>query len=459
MADIAVRYEEGYWYPDDGAIVWLAGYVLIDPDTGRFLARDAPELAARGLIVTGIAGAARFHDAALQSADVDPGASLGLRREPANDHDPNAIAVLAGSGDQLGWVPREVAAGLAGELDAGRPWSAVVLRERRASPREPRTGLTMLLAPAATIELREDPPGLLRSASGARACVAMARDTGFPTQDAQDDFLRARRRRMFAQLSALLRLEAGDVDVMLSLDEVLDALGMVGERDLGVRSIRLELIVGTVDRRADFDRAFRPTSATARTRFERVAEASRRGVSLPPIDVYRVGELYFVRDGHHRVAVARAQGRDTIDAHVVEVLTRVAADTTITLADLPLKSHERVFHERVPLPPEARARIQPLRPDAVRNARGGRRGVGLSSRSAGAAPFRSRRDRAALVRGGVPPGPRDPARCRPDRPARERYGRLHADVQRALPHHAHPRVERRGDRARAPRPLSQTDQW
>jgi len=185
----------------------------------------------------------------------------------------------------------------------------------------------------------------------------MARDTGFPSQDAQDDFLRVRRRRVFAQLSALLRLEPGDVDVMLSFDEVVDALGRVAERDLGVESIAIASIVGTVDRRKEFDREFRPTSSRARARFERIAEAARRGVSMPPIDVYRVGELHFVRDGHHRVAVARAQGQDTIDAHVIEVITQVAADSTITLADLPLKSHERLFHERVPLPPDARARI------------------------------------------------------------------------------------------------------
>ena len=185
----------------------------------------------------------------------------------------------------------------------------------------------------------------------------MARETGFPTQDAQDDFLRVRRRRVFAQLSALLRLEPGDVDVMLSFDEVVDALGRVGERDLGITSVPIDTIVGTVDRRKEFDREFRPTSSRARTRFERIAEASRRGVSMPPIDVYRVGDLHFVRDGHHRVAVARAQGRDTIDAHVVEVITQVSADSSIRLADLPLKSHERLFHERVPLPPDARDRI------------------------------------------------------------------------------------------------------
>ncbi len=185
----------------------------------------------------------------------------------------------------------------------------------------------------------------------------MPHDTGFPTQDAQDDFLRARRQRVFAQLSALLRLQAGDVDVMLSFDEVVEALGRAGERDLGVLTIGIETIVGTVDRRKEFDREFRPTSSRARARFERIAEAARRGVALPPIDVFRVSELHFVRDGHHRVAVARAQGLDTIDAHVVEVVTQVAAGGAITLADLPLKSHERVFAERVPLPPEARARI------------------------------------------------------------------------------------------------------
>ena len=185
----------------------------------------------------------------------------------------------------------------------------------------------------------------------------MARDTGFPTQDAQDDFLRARRRRVFAQLSSLLRLESGDVDVMLSFDEVVDALGRIGERDLGVRSIPIASIGGTVDRRKEFDREFRPTSSRARARFERIAEASRRGASMPPIDVYRIGELHFVRDGHHRVAVARAQGVDTIDARVVEVVTQVSPDASIRFADLPLKSHERLFHERVPLPPDARARI------------------------------------------------------------------------------------------------------
>jgi hypothetical protein len=155
VADVDVEFEERYWYPDDGAVIWVAGYSVVDPDSGRYLARDAPELAARGLVVAGVAGAAAFHDAVLQSAAVSPGSALELRRDAGNEYDANAIAVDVPGGEQLGWVPREVAASLADSLDAGDPWSALVLRERRASPRDPRSGVTMLLARAGAIELRE----------------------------------------------------------------------------------------------------------------------------------------------------------------------------------------------------------------------------------------------------------------------------------------------------------------
>ncbi len=152
---VDVVFEERYWYPDDGGQLWVAGYQLVDPASGRYLGRDAPEVTDRGLRVAGVAGAGRHHAEALAGADVAPGRPLSLRRDGANPHDPNAIAVdPGGGGEQVGWVPREVAAELAPDLDAGRPWSAVVLRERRASPRDPRSGLTMLLAPAPAIELR-----------------------------------------------------------------------------------------------------------------------------------------------------------------------------------------------------------------------------------------------------------------------------------------------------------------
>src|SRR5919107_517447 len=118
--DVAVVFEERYWYPEDGGVVWLAGYTVVDPDTGEYLARDAPALHARGLRVAGVAGAGRHHAAALASDAAAPGSGPVLR------------------------------------LDGGEAWSAVALRESRPSPRDPRTGVTMLLAaaPAVTLAVR-----------------------------------------------------------------------------------------------------------------------------------------------------------------------------------------------------------------------------------------------------------------------------------------------------------------
>jgi hypothetical protein len=190
----------------------------------------------------------------------------------------------------------------------------------------------------------------------------LPRSTGLPSADAQDDFIRARRRGQLARLLAVLRREA-DSNAILPYDDVVHALGPVGKRDLGVQTIPLDSVVGTVDRtRRDFDRAFRPGSGQLRARWERIAEARRRGATLPPIDVYRVGEAHFVRDGHHRVSVAREQGDGVIEAHVSEIFTQVGMEKTVRLADLQRKRHERRFHERVPLPPEARERIRPTDP-------------------------------------------------------------------------------------------------
>ena len=184
------------------------------------------------------------------------------------------------------------------------------------------------------------------------------RSTGLPGMDAQHDFLRARRRATIAKLMARLRGEPSDVGVVLPYEEVIDALGFVSEHRTGLHVVPLDAIVGSVDRGRDFDRRFRPTSGRSRGRWEQIAAAARRGESLPPIDLLRVGDLYFVRDGHHRVSVARALGHTDIDAYVTDVTTRVGAEQATRLSDLPLKSHERVFFERVPLPAEARREIQ-----------------------------------------------------------------------------------------------------
>jgi len=192
----------------------------------------------------------------------------------------------------------------------------------------------------------------------------MPRDTGFPQSDAQFDFSRARRSRALSRLANRLRGEPGDVMVILPFEEVVEALGRRGERNLGLQTIEIDSIVGTVDRSREFDRSFRPTSGRVRTRWERIAEAQRRGKPMPPIHVYRIGDLHFVKDGHHRVSVARAMGNDAIDAYVTEVITEVGPDQGIRVADLPLKTHERLFYERVPLPAEARRRMRPSKRSA-----------------------------------------------------------------------------------------------
>jgi hypothetical protein len=111
--------------------------------------------------------------------------------------------------------------------------------------------------------------------------------TGMPVADARDDFLRARR----AQVAA--RLEV----------------------------IPLKTIVGTVEPTIMFDADFRPASELVRTRWERIALAHRRAVSLPPISVLRGEDGYYVVDGRHRVSVALALGRRDIDAWVTPVRT------------------------------------------------------------------------------------------------------------------------------------------
>jgi len=183
------------------------------------------------------------------------------------------------------------------------------------------------------------------------------RSTGLSGLDAQHDFMRARRRATIARLIARLRGEPDDVGVVLPYEEVIQALGFVSERSAGLKVVPLDQIVGSVGRGRDFDRRFRPTSARSRGRWEQIAAAARRGESFPPIDLMKVGELYFVRDGHHRVSVARALGRTDIDAYTTEVVTRIDADRAMKLSDLPLKTHERVFSERVPLPSEARREV------------------------------------------------------------------------------------------------------
>jgi hypothetical protein len=160
-----------------------------------------------------------------------------------------------------------------------------------------------------------------------------------------------------SRLAHWMRADAQDVAETLSFDEVVDALGRRGERSLGLQLIPLDQIVGSVDKVKDFDRRFRPTSDRSRQRWEALAEKSRLGEYLPPIDVYKLGNLYFVIDGHHRVSVARAQGATEIEADITEIETVIDTDGIGGRRDLEGKNWGLRFLKRVPLTGERRAAI------------------------------------------------------------------------------------------------------
>lgn len=112
---------------------------------------------------------------------------------------------------------------------------------------------------------------------------------------------------------------------LLSLDRVLEAAGLEGTAFGGVREIPLDKVVGSAvaeAKAADFDPGFLPVNRRLRDRWTRIYTAMVEGDELPPIDVYKLDDAYYVIDGHHRVSVARNLGRDVINARVVEVRTR-----------------------------------------------------------------------------------------------------------------------------------------
>ena len=171
------------------------------------------------------------------------------------------------------------------------------------------------------------------------------------------------------------------MNVILPFDEVVEALGRRGERRLGLETIPLDSS-GNGGPQPGV-RPFRPSVEPVRPRWERIAMAQRKGQAMPPIDVYRIGELHFVKDGHHRVSVARELGHEVIDAYVTEVITELGADLAIRMHDLALKSHERLFFERVPLEPKSGRRSSCPTSGATRRwRRPWRRGDSGRSRSA-----------------------------------------------------------------------------
>jgi len=142
--------------------------------------------------------------------------------------------------------------------------------------------------------------------------------TGLANGDAAQASARLARRRQLAALGRRLRRRPAGEGRLPLLDEQLEETAR--RRALGVQTIAVDSIVGTTarDKAQAFDDCFRPPG-WSRGRWQLIWLADRRGTHLPPIDVYRVGDRHYVRDGHHRVSVARATGGQTIDADVVEL--------------------------------------------------------------------------------------------------------------------------------------------
>lgn len=157
-----------------------------------------------------------------------------------------------------------------------------------------------------------------------------------------------------AHLRAIAEARRADHLAIMPLDETLKALGRQFEIDEGGYDVPLEDIVGTVARAGDFDREFRPRNRALRERWESL---TRTSAELPPVRLVRlegVTDMFFVDDGHHRVAIERARGARTIRARVRRICTIACAMRCLTLADLPSKTAERLFLERVPLPDDVR---------------------------------------------------------------------------------------------------------
>jgi hypothetical protein len=126
---------------------------------------------------------------------------------------------------------------------------------------------------------------------------------------------------MFSRALALLRSEK---DQLLSLKEVKALLRPEAESYRGLRTVPIERIVGSEGRYLDFNRIFLPKREHLRGRWTRVDLAHYHQVQLPPVALYEIGGVYFVRDGNHRVSVARTQGQEFIDAEVISLKSRLA---------------------------------------------------------------------------------------------------------------------------------------
>jgi hypothetical protein len=151
------------------------------------------------------------------------------------------------------------------------------------------------------------------------------------------DFRWARSKSFLRQAWALVR---GQNTELLAWDEVRDRLKLRGFIRRGVQIVPMDKIIGSVGRYRDFDDAFLPRQETSSTRWRKINRAFYDDVSLPPVHLYKVGDVYFVLDGNHRISVAKEHGVKFIDADVQEAVTPVNltsddidADTLVMLGE------------------------------------------------------------------------------------------------------------------------------
>jgi hypothetical protein len=141
-------------------------------------------------------------------------------------------------------------------------------------------------------------------------------NSSFTASVARGDFERARRKAFLSELGAFFSRRP---NTLLSFTEVQNALTIKGQIYRGIQQVPLAAIQGSVDRYHDFDRNFLPLQTHTRGRWEAIDRAALAQETLPPVALYKIGDLYFVKDGNHRVSVAREQGQEVIDAEVIEI--------------------------------------------------------------------------------------------------------------------------------------------
>ena len=142
----------------------------------------------------------------------------------------------------------------------------------------------------------------------------------FEQAQTEEDFAKARNKAFFNEIQHLLSPEEAS---LISLNDVKQLIRPVNETYLGMKVIPIDKIIGSEGRYKDFDNNFFPKSSHLRNRWEHVDEAAIKEINLPPIKVYEIAGLYFVRDGNHRVSVAKARGTEFIDAEVVTLQSEI----------------------------------------------------------------------------------------------------------------------------------------